>query len=59
MGGSCANFQMPILINTFVARHNKFYIRIEKGLMTKSVICFSKHDIFNVLGVQLVNVYLT
>ena len=36
-------FQMSILINTFVACHNKFKIRIEKGPMTESVVFFSKH----------------
>ena len=50
---------MSILINTFVACHNKFKMRIEKGPMTESVVFFSKHDILNVLAVHLVNVYLT
>ena len=43
VGGS--SFQTSFLINTFVACHNKFEIRIEKGPMTESVIFFSKHDI--------------
>ena len=34
-------------------------MRIEKGLMTESVVFFSKHDILNLLAVRLVNVYLT
>ena len=29
----------------------------EKGLMTESVVFFSKHDILNVLAVHLVNVF--
>ena len=33
-GGNLCPFQMSILINTFVASHNKFQMRIEKGPMT-------------------------
>ena len=47
-GGKLCPFQ-SILINNFVAGHNKFYIKIEKGRMTESVVLFSKHDILNVL----------
>ena len=52
-------FQMSILINTFVACHKKFKIRIEKELMTESVVFFIKLHILNVLAVPLVNVYFT
>ena len=58
-GGKLCPFQMSILINTFVACHNQFQIRIEKGQTTKPVVFFSKHNILNVLTVYLVNVYLT
>ena len=60
-GGKLCPFQMSILINTFVACHNKFKIRIEKGPMTesRSVVFFSENDILNVLAFHLVNVYLT
>ena len=53
-GGKLCPFQMSILINTCVACHNMFEIRIEKGPMTESVVFVSTHDILNVLAFHMV-----
>ena len=59
--GKLCPFQMSILINTFVACHKKFKIRIEEEPMTESVEFFIKliHCLYLSMILDLCTRFLT